>query len=216
MVKNLQITWHGHACVSLRLNGYVVVFDPHDGVSIGLKKPSIQADLVLVSHDHFDHNAVNVVAKKTSRVFKLFYGEAVVDNVKIEGLRTFHDKSKGKKRGENAVYIVTATGLRVAHLGDLGDTPDEPTLAKLRGVDLLITPVGGTFTIEPDEAWRIVELTQPRNVMPIHYWVPGCTLPLKPVEEFIKHIKEYSIVKLNTSTFNLGDYSKAVIIPAKP
>lgn len=212
----MQVTWHGHACVSLSVNGYVVVFDPHDGVSLGLKKPSIQGDLVLVSHDHFDHNAVNVVAKKTSRVFKMFYGEAVVDKVKIEGLRTFHDKSKGKRRGENAVYVVTAGGVRVAHLGDLGDAPDDPTLNKLSGVDLLILPVGGTFTIEPDEAWRIVELTRPRNIMPIHYWIPGCTLPLKPVEEFTKHVKDYNIVKLSTSTFNLKDYNKSVIIPAPP
>jgi L-ascorbate metabolism protein UlaG (beta-lactamase superfamily) len=212
----LQVTWHGHACVSLSVNDYVVVFDPHDGVSLGLKKPSIQGDLILVSHDHFDHNAVNVVAKKTSRVFKMFYGEAVVDKVKIEGLRTFHDKSKGKRRGENAVYVVTAGGMRVAHLGDLGDAPDDPTLNKLRGVDLLILPVGGTFTIEPDEAWRIVELTRPRNIMPIHYWIPGCALPLKPVEEFTKHVKDYNIVKLSTSTFNLKDYNKSVIIPAPP
>lgn len=212
----MQITWHGHACVSLSVNGYVVVFDPHDGVSLGLKRPAVQADLVLVTHDHFDHNAVSVVAKRTSRVFKMFYGESVVDNVKVEGLRTYHDKLKGKRRGENAVYVVSAGNVRVAHLGDLGEIPEEPVLSRLRGVDLLIVPVGGTFTVEPDEAWRIVELTTPRNVMPIHYWIPGCNLPLKPVDEFLKHVKNYSVLRLNTSSFNLKDYDKSIIVTAPP
>jgi len=194
----------------------VVVFDPHDGVSLGLKRPAVQADLVLVTHDHFDHNAVSVVAKRTSRVFKMFYGESVVDNVKVEGLRTYHDKLKGKRRGENAVYVVSAGNVRVAHLGDLGEIPEEPVLSRLRGVDLLIVPVGGTFTVEPDEAWRIVELTTPRNVMPIHYWIPGCNLPLKPVDEFLKHVKNYSVLRLNTSSFNLKDYDKSIIVTAPP
>ena len=212
----MQITWHGHACVSLSVNSYVIVFDPHDGVSLGLKRPIVQADLVLVTHDHFDHNAVSVVSKRTSRVFKMFYGESVVDNIKIEGLRTYHDKFKGKRRGENTVYVVSAGNMRVAHLGDLGEIPEEPVLSRLRGVDLLIVPVGGTFTIEPEEAWRIVELTIPRNIMPINYWVPGCNLPLKPVDEFLKNTRNYNVIRLNTNSFNLKDYSKSVIITTPP
>ena len=210
------VTWHGHACVSLIVDGYTVVFDPHDGISLGLKRPSVQGDLVLVSHDHFDHNAVNSVAKRTTRIFKMFYGETVVDNVKVEGLRTYHDKQKGKRRGENAVYIVTIRDLRVAHLGDLGEIPGKDILEKLKGVDLLIIPVGGTFTIEPEEAWSIVELTKPRNIMPIHYWIPGCTLPLKPVEGFLKYVKNYNVIRLNTNVFNLREHDKSIIITAPP
>jgi len=110
--------------------------------------------MVLVTHDHFDHNAVNTVSKEKTRVFKLFYGESIIDNVKITGLKTYHDKQKGKRRGENAVYIVEVKGVRVAHLGDLGEIPDQQVLDRLKGVNLLIIPVGGTFTIEPGEAWK--------------------------------------------------------------
>ena len=210
------ISWHGHSCVSLSTGNYVIVFDPHDGKSIGLKKPDVKADLVLITHDHFDHNADYVVSKDKTRVFKAYYGEALINNIKITGLRTYHDKVKGKRRGENTVYIVEVESKKIAHLGDLGEIPDENTLSRLHGIDLLIIPVGGTFTIEPNEAWIIVEKTKPINIMPIHYWTPGITLPLKPVDEFLKQVKNYNIVKLDTNTFNLTQYVNSIIIPQPP
>lgn len=210
------VVWHGHACVSLTVNGYTILFDPHDGVSLGLKRPEVKADLILVSHDHFDHNAVGVVKKDRSRIFKSFYGEAVVDNIKITGLKTFHDKFKGRRRGENAVYVIEVKEFRVAHLGDLGELPSEDVLSKLRGVNLLMIPVGGTFTVEPEEAWQLVEKTQPVNVMPMHYWTPGVNLPLKPIDEFLKYVRDYEVVRLNTNRFNLTDFSRKVLVLSPP
>ncbi|ADV65013.1 MBL fold metallo-hydrolase [Desulfurococcus mucosus] len=211
----VRVSWHGHACVSiLRDNGYTITIDPHDGYSIGIKRPEVKADLVLVTHDHFDHNAVDVVSKSgKTRVLKSFRGEAVVDDVRIRGFRTFHDKYKGKRRGENTVYIVEVDGKRIAHLGDLGDIPDASVLSALKGVDLLITPVGGTFTIEPGEAWSIIEEVKPLNVLPIHYWITGVTLPLKPIDEFLKAVKGYSVVRLDSNSFTLENYSNSVIQP---
>lgn len=210
------VTWYGHACIALIVDGYTIVVDPHDGASIGIKKPDVKADLVLVTHDHFDHNAVKVVAKDRARVFKMFYGESIVDNVKIIGLKTYHDKFKGRKRGENAVYVIEVGGYRVAHLGDLGEVPGEDVLARIKGVHLLAIPVGGTFTVEPNEAWQIVEKTTPLNVLPMHYWIPGLTLPLKPVEEFLEYVKGYDVVKLNKNSFDLASYANKVIVLAPP
>jgi L-ascorbate metabolism protein UlaG (beta-lactamase superfamily) len=212
----MLVSWHGHACVSIEFDSYIIVIDPHDGGSIGLKKPAVKGDLILITHDHFDHNAVNTVAKDKSRVLKMHYGETLIDNVKVTGLRTFHDKFKGKRRGENTVYLVEVRGFKLAHLGDLGEIPSEDVLGKIKEADLLVIPVGGTFTIEPSEAWSLVEKTKPINVMPIHYWIPGTTLPLKPVDEFIKHVKDYKVVKLDTNTFDPTLYRNSVIIPRPP
>lgn len=206
------VSWHGHACVSLHINGYTIVIDPHDGASIGLRKPSVRADLVLVTHDHFDHNAVQVVSKDRTRVFRNYYGEAVVDNIKITGLRSFHDKARGKRRGENSIYVIETREYKIVHLGDLGDIPEDPLLEKLKDASLLIIPVGGTFTIEPSEAWSIVEKIKPLNVLPIHYWIAGLTLPLKPVEEFLKHVKDYTVTRLETNTFDLKQYKNTIFI----
>jgi len=211
----VTVKWHGHACVEIVTSrGYSIVVDPHDGKSIGLEKPRARADLVLITHDHFDHNAYSVVAYEKTRVLKEFVGETRVDDLRIEGLLTYHDKFGGKRRGKNTVYLIEVEGQRIAHLGDLGHIPDEPVLSKLKNVDLLVIPVGGTYTIYPDEAWRIVELTTPNNVMPIHYWVEGLNLPLHPVDEFLIHVKKYQVVRLDTNSFNLEDYSKSVIVPA--
>ncbi|MEM4481660.1 MAG: MBL fold metallo-hydrolase [Desulfurococcaceae archaeon] len=210
------VSWHGHACVSVSIDNYVIVIDPHDGTSIGLNRPAVKADIVLSTHDHFDHNAVNVVSKDKTRIFKMFYGESLIDNIKIAGIKTYHDKQQGKRRGENAIYIIEVEAMRLAHLGDLGEVPPEGTLAKLSGVDLLMIPVGGTFTIEPSEAWTIIEKANPLNVMPIHYWTQGLTLPIKPVDEFLKYTSGYSVVKLDSNSFNPATYKKSIILPKPP
>ncbi|MGC8953299.1 MAG: MBL fold metallo-hydrolase [Desulfurococcus sp.] len=210
----LPVTWYGHACISLRRDdGYTIVIDPHDGYSIGIKRPEVKADLVLVTHDHFDHNAVDVVArdKVKTRVLKSFRGEVVIDDVKITGLPTYHDKQRGRRRGENTVYIVEVSNKRIAHLGDLGEKPGWDIISRLKGVDLLAIPVGGTFTIEPEEAWSIVEEVRPVNILPIHYWFTGVSLPLKPIDEFLKHVKGYSIVRLDSNSFTLENYSNSII-----
>jgi len=213
----VKVTWHGHACVELRTAaGFTILFDPHDGASLGIKPPSVKADLILVSHDHFDHNAVHIVSKEGSKVLKMSYGETVVGGVRVRGFKSYHDKSRGAERGLNTIYLVEVEGFRVAHLGDLGDRPEESTMRELAGVDLLITPVGGRYTIGPEEAWRLVEELRPVNVMPIHYRIQGLRLPIQPVDDFLKLVKGYSIVRLESSSFNLGDYRGSVIVPKYP
>ncbi len=210
------ITWHGHACVEVRTGSLTIVFDPHDGVSLGIKSPSVKADLVLVSHDHFDHNAVNVVSKVGARVLKMFYGETVVEGVKVKGFKSYHDKSRGAERGLNTIYVVEVEGYRIAHLGDLGDKPDDATMKELGNLHLLITPVGGRYTIGPEEAWSLVENLKPLNVMPIHYRIPGLRLPIQPLDDFLKLVKGYKIARLTESSFKLEDYSGYVVVPRYP
>lgn len=210
----VKVAWHGHACVSIsREDGYTIVIDPHDGNSLGLGKPEVKGDLILVTHNHFDHNAVNVVAKPSSRIMKEFHGETDIDGLRVKGFKTFHDKHGGKRRGFNYVYLIEVSGRRVAHLGDLGDIPPEEVIKELTNVDLLIIPVGGIFTIDPAESWSIVEKTRPLNILPIHYWVRGVNLPLKPLEEFLKYVRGYTVIELGSSLFNLEEYEKKVIVP---
>ncbi len=185
------IRWHGHACFEIvPREGPVIVFDPHDGYSIGIKPPEVKADLVLISHDHFDHNAYAVVAKPGADVVKMGVGERVVRGIKIVGIETFHDKVRGRRRGRNVVYVVEVEGLRIAHLGDLGHVLEEDHVKKMGSVDVMMLPVGGTFTIGPEEAWEVIEAVKPRIAIPMHYWVPGINLPLRPVDDFVSKARE--------------------------
>ncbi len=209
----VRITWYGHACFSITLSsGYTIVIDPHDGASIGLPRPDIKADLVLVTHDHFDHNAINVVKKDGTRILKQFYGETVIDNIEVKGFKTYHDKYCGKRRGENTVYIVKAEGIRIAHLGDLGHIPSGELLEELKNIDILLIPVGGVYTIAPDEAWEIVNTVRPAITIPMHYWIKGLTLPIYRVDDFIPYVKKIKVSRLDTNYIDVTRES----LPTEP
>lgn len=211
------IKWHGHACVEIRRgDGYTIVVDPHDGRSLGIKTPEARADLILVTHDHFDHNAVDVVAKPGSKTIIMGYGTREVDGVTVTGLRTFHDPRGGTLRGVNMAYVIAVEGARIAHLGDIGAPPPAEAVEQLRGVDLLILPVGGVYTIGPTEAWGLVEDLKPRNVMPIHYRIPGLRLGISPVDNFLSLVRGYEVRRLGESSFKLEEFDGAVVVPAPP
>lgn len=195
----MLVKWHGHACFEIVLeNGFTIALDPHDGVSLGLKPPAFKADLILVSHPHFDHNAVHVVKKNGSIVLESFIGEKRVDNVIVKGIPSYHDPSGGILRGKNTIYLVQSEGLRIAHLGDLGHLLDVNIVNQMKPLDLLLIPVGGTFTIGPREAWDITKTLQPKITIPMHYKIPGLNLPLAPVDEYLNRV-EYTVKKFNTN-----------------
>ncbi len=200
----LWIKWFGHAFFTITLsNGYTIAIDPHDGLSIGLKRPSVEADLILVTHDHFDHNAVDVARKNGTRIFKSFYGETEIDNIRIKGYRTFHDKVGGRRRGENTVYKIVAEGISIAHMGDLGHIIGDELVNELKNIDVLMIPVGGVYTIGPDEAWEIVSMIQPRITIPMHYWIKGLTLPLHRIDDFLAYVKKVRVERLETNTLEI-------------
>ena len=186
---DLAIEWYGHSYTLIETGNKRIVIDPHDGGSLNLPEFRVEADIVLITHNHYDHNAVEMV-RKANHIFEWFRGEKVIGEIKVRGFKSYHDKSQGKIRGENTVYeIETPAGVRVAHLGDIGHKPDGPLLERLRGVDILLVPVGGVYTVDAYEAWEIVEMLQPRIVIPIHFWVPKSTVPLDPLDKFLNVAK---------------------------
>jgi len=91
------IRWHGHACFEIS-NGRTIVTDPHDGKSIGIKPPQVKADLVLVSHGHFDHNSVKTVSKGSTKIISTV-GKFEELGIKVKGVKAFHDNAGGERRG---------------------------------------------------------------------------------------------------------------------
>lgn len=155
----MKLIWHGHSCFRVETNQGTAVFDPYiDGMVPGLAPLRLTADAVFCSHQHDDHNAVDKVAL-TGRT----------PGFSVETVPSFHDDRLGMKRGRNTIHILSAEGLRVAHLGDLGHKLKGAALEKLRGVDALLIPVGGFFTIDPATARAVADAVGPRVVIPMHY-----------------------------------------------
>ena len=183
------ITWLGHSCFKIQNKigpeAVIVATDPFDK-SVGLKALKCEANIVTVSHDHYDHN--NVSAIKGSPFVIKGAGEYEVNGVFIEGVETYHDEKAGAERGKNIIYRIDIDDMSVAHLGDLGHTLDAKQLDKLEGTDILLIPVGGVYTIGAKKAVEVVSQIEPRIVIPMHYSVPGLKIKLEGVDKFIKEL----------------------------
>ena len=189
----LQIRWHGHSCFGIT-NEITLVTDPHDGKSIGIHAPNVTGDIVLVSHDHYDHNSVKSVEKEGGKVIT-DTRKRNITNVEIKGIESFHDECRGDKRGNNIIYKFTMEDITFCHMGDLGHDLDEDTVQKIGDVDILFIPIGGTFTLDAKQAWRIIKKVKPRIAVPMHYKIGGLSLPITGIEPFLEESK-YEILKV--------------------
>jgi len=186
----MQITWKGQSCfqilISNKKNGDVkVVIDPYDE-KIGLRKPQLDANVLLITHDHDDHNNVKIVEGNPFLISGP--GEYDVKGVFIQGVYAFHDKSQGKERGRITCYIIEDDdGLKVCHLGDIGQSElTEDQLDAIGDVDVLLIPVGGVSTISSSEASKIIGQIEPRIVIPMHYALPKLEKKFDGVDKFLK------------------------------
>ena len=155
----MKITWFGHACFGLESEGYRVLLDPYTRVR-GHEELCVAAHKTLCSHEHFDHNAREHIAMPLIERPCPFA---------IEALDTYHDDQGGAKRGRNTVHILRAEGVTAVHLGDLGHLLTAAQVQRIYGCDVLMIPVGGTYTIDARAAKTVVEQVRPRVVIPMHY-----------------------------------------------
>ncbi|HIE11949.1 MAG TPA: MBL fold metallo-hydrolase [Desulfotomaculum sp.] len=193
----MQIKWLGHACFLLATgDGVKVLTDPYDE-SIGYPLPPVSPDVVTVSHQHFDHNAVGACKGEPAVVEGS--GTHQVKGLTIRGVATFHDKKQGAQRGPNTVFVIEAEGLRICHLGDLGHPLDAAKLREIGPVDVLLTPVGGTYTIDAEEAASLVKEMKPRIAVPMHYKTAQLKINIAPVDGFLRQftgVKRQSLLEV--------------------
>jgi L-ascorbate metabolism protein UlaG (beta-lactamase superfamily) len=191
--KMLQIRWHGHSCFEIT-NDVTLVTDPHDGKSIGIHAPTVSGDIILISHDHYDHNSIKTVEKDDSKVIT-DERKRTVANIDIKGIESFHDECHGEKRGKNIIYKFTMNGITFCHLGDIGHEIDEEIAQKIGDVDILFIPIGGTFTVDANQAWNIIDKIKPKIAVPMHYKIGGLSLPITGIDPFLERNK-YKILKV--------------------
>lgn len=156
----VRITWLGHACFKVEFGEYAVVLDPYqDGYVPGFGPVRETAQLVLCSHDHADHNFTEAVKLEPKEPSPL----------QITKLTVCHDDKGGSLRGKSTIHILDDGKLRVAHLGDIGCELTAEEKEKLSGLDAVMIPVGGYYTIDAVQAKKLVDEIRPRVVIPMHY-----------------------------------------------
>jgi len=181
----LEIRWHGHSCFEIS-NDHTLVTDPHDGKSIGIPTPLVTADIVLVSHDHYDHNSTKTVATNQTTIIT-DKRKRTINDITIKGISTFHDTCQGEKRGDNTVFLFTIEDIAFCHLGDLGHVLTNKQIESLGKVDILFIPVGGTYTLNIEQILEVITKINPDIIIPMHYKIEGLSLPIAPVDDFLSH-----------------------------
>ncbi len=185
----MYINWLGQSCFKLQdkigPDGVLLVTDPYSD-EIGLKMPRFEADIVTVSHGHFDHN--NTGAIRGNPFIIDTAGEYDIKGVFVEGVESWHDSKAGGERGKNIIYRIEMEDISITHLGDLGHILDTKQLEKLEGTDILLIPVGGKYTIDAAKAVEVISQIEPRIVVPMHYKVPGLKADLDGVDKFVKEL----------------------------
>ncbi|MCG8607504.1 MBL fold metallo-hydrolase [bacterium] len=251
----VTIRWWGHAMVSIEsIRGLTVVIDPYGLHLEAYDDPQVRGDLVLASHNHSDHVNVDLVKGDPIVLKGLNAGEvepinAVLDlpenaskprltpispksknvfskhAVRIEAIAAYHDKQQGKRKGNNAMFLVEVDGLRVLHTGDIGQAELIPgQIERAAGVDVLIIPVGGKNTVNAQEALVIIHQLNPKYVIPIHYGVEGLRLKLDTLDMFLEilpHTFERVLVHGNAFAISqekepIDTNTKVIILEPRP
>lgn len=206
-----KISWAGQSCFQISVSNYKdhsadIVIDPFDEKT-GLKLPNFSADILLTTHDHHDHN--NIKGVKGEPFIISGPGEYEIKEIFIKGIPSFHDDSEGKEKGTNTIYLIEAEDIKFCHLGDLGQKQlTDEQLEKIDEVDILMIPVGGTYTIFSAEAQKIISQIEPKIVIPMHYALPKLNIKLDDVSKFLKAMGKGSVAPVDKLTVKTSTLPK--------
>ncbi len=179
----MKIRYLGHSSFAITSSGGdTLVTDPYDS-AIGFAMPRVRARAVTLSHYHYDHANLAAVEGKP-RVLDGAHAFEEGDFT-VRGISSFHDDAGGKKRGENVIFTIEADGIKVCHLGDLGEKFSEERVRLIGSPDVLLIPVGGNYTIDGNEAAKYAKAISPKIIIPMHYKVRGLKIDISGVEEFL-------------------------------
>ena len=200
----MKITWLGHSCFMLETAGGNIVFDPYsDGSVPGWQLAQLTADEVLCSHQHADHGGTEKVT---------LTGKGC--SCAVDRIDCFHDDAEGTKRGKNIIHIVSAEGMRVVHMGDIGHELSDEQYARIGTPDVLLIPIGGYYTIDAAMAKHMADKIGARITVPMHYRGEGFGY------DVIGTLDEYTslcddVTYLDTNSFDPADYTARVTLVPK-
>lgn len=192
----MKIKYLGHSCFQLTSSiGTSIITDPY--TKVGYELPlGLTADAVTTSHAHFDHNYTDCIKFVT---LISTTGTHCVNDIQLTGISTWHDQQKGALRGENIIYKFQIDGLTICHLGDLGEEITPALIEKIGKVNVLLIPVGGTYTIDAKQAKILLEAINPQIAIPMHFKPNDGCLDISNVSVFLQ---QFSADKISVAGCN--------------
>ncbi len=201
----MKIKWLGHASFMITSDsGTKIITDPYvpdENLKYGEIKES--ADIVTVSHDHSDHNSVDVIGGNPAVVREA--GTVELKGIRFSGTSTHHDETDGSQRGNNTIICFEVDGMRVCHLGDLGHSLSNQQVAEVGKVDILLLPVGGFYTIGAKVATEVSSKLSPGVIIPMHFKNDRCGFPIAGVDDFLQGKERVSRRDSSEAEFKAGE-----------
>jgi len=208
----VEISYFGQSCFKIVGKNLTVVCDPYSP-KFGLKLPKLDADVLTISHEHYDHNYREGV--KGDYLLLDSPGEFEVKENFFQGIPSFHDDKEGAEKGPNTIFAMEIDEINVCHLGDLGTEPKNEQIEAMDGVDILMVPVGGVYTIDAKTAVKVINDVSPKIVIPMHYKLQGTSeQDLGSLDKFLNEIGEEAerIDKLKIMKKDLTEEMKVVVL----
>lgn len=211
----MKVKWLGHASFLITSEeGTRIITDPYaTGMGISYGEIKEAADIVMVSHEHGDHN--NAAAVSGSPQVVKGAGVQEAKGIQFKGIASFHDDAEGSQRGPNTIFCFTVDDVKLCHLGDLGHHLSEQQVADIGDVDVLLIPVGGFFTIDAAVATQTTEKLKPRVVIPMHYSTDKCAYPISGVDDFLKgkaNVKRMDASEVELTKSELPSATEIVVL----
>lgn len=214
----MLIRWFGQSSFYIISDdGVKIITDPYMPSSAGgfMNYGAIQvpADIVTVSHDHKDHSYTESIPDGYEAITHPV--SKTVKGIHIRGIDSYHDADSGAHRGRNIVFVFEVDRIQICHLGDQGYVFSPSEIEDIGRVDILLIPVGGKYTIDPDEATQLVNRMNPRIVIPMHYRTEKAQILPYGVEDFIRG--KSNVVRLDSSGFetikeNLPETTQIIVL----
>jgi L-ascorbate metabolism protein UlaG (beta-lactamase superfamily) len=188
---SMHLTYWGHSMFSWEMpSGTQIVIDPFrnpaEGHWFDQEAPGLEADLVLVTHEHFDHDAVKGIRGHPQVLDRA--GVVRGAEYVVRGIAGHHARAD-EYGAENRVFVLEASGVRTCHWGDNDADPDGALLRALGDVDVLMVPVDGSeHILTMAEVAELTARVHPRIVIPMHYLIAGLTAPestLEPIDDWL-------------------------------
>ena len=189
----MKIEFLAHACFMLtRDNGMKILLDPYESGSfsgrIGYSPVTESPDVIVITHDHLDHSHTTTIPGH----FATIRHQGEIDGLRVSSVQAFHDQEQGTKFGGVIdMKVLEFDGWRICHCGDIGETlEDAEKVERLQGLDILIIPVGGFYTVDASLAFEVTQKLNPKLVIPCHYKTLSCGFDIDDRTPFLDRFEK--------------------------